>query len=196
MDILTLELFEVTASQALREVQRALDSRQDLPLRIHGSDEVVLHNVRRFLDKLGRPHRTLQQDVRSWRLEVDAAAPSPQPKAAELRPAFADPKPPPKPVLVLRGAFSPGDRVLGRRLLLGVLAALEEGTPWVCLAHEGLELLEDPAAQALLEGLEAKGIEVRVSDASRAYHQLAPPFASLADEIWQRLAARGELTVL
>jgi hypothetical protein len=197
VDILTLELFDVTASEALRELQRALEAHRGLPLRINGADDMVLHNVRRFLGRNGRGHRMIHEGPKSWRLEVDALAAAPDPAPAQvLHPAFPEPKPARRPLLVLRSAFLPGDRVLGRRLLLGVLAAAAEGTPWVCLAHDALDLLEDDAAMEILEGLEARGIQVRVSEASRAYHLLAPPFASMADEEWQFLAARGDLTVL
>lgn len=197
VDILTLELFDVTASQALRELQRALDAHGGLALRISGSEDMVLHNVRRFLERLGRVHRVVEQGPRAWRLDVDPLAGGAEPvPAAALHPAFVESKPAPSPLLVLRSAFSPGDRVLGRRLLLGVLAAAGEGTPWVCLAHDALELLEDPGAMEVLEGLEARGVPVRVSEGSRAFHRLAPPFASMADGEWQALAARGGLTVL
>lgn len=199
MDILTLELFDVTASQALREVQRALDEHGGLALRISGSDELLLHNVRRFLERNGRAPRLVKEGGKAWRLDVDAAAPgpAPMPQPAEvLHPAFQEPKRSARPVLVLRSAFTPGDRVLGKRLLLGVLAAVPDGTPWVCLAHDALELLEDPPAVEILENLEARGINIRISEGSRAYHLLAPPFASMADEDWQGPAARGELTVL
>jgi hypothetical protein len=198
VDILTLELFDVTASQALRELQRAIDTHGTLALRVNGSDEMVLHNVRRFLERNGRPYRVVQDGPRAWRLEVDATGPPApaSPPAAELRPAFLEPKPTPKPVLVLRSAFAPGDRVLGRRLLLGVLGAVADGTPWVCLAHDGLELLDDPMALEILEALEARGIPIRISETSRAYHLLAPPFASMDDGEWQPMAARGEVTVL
>ncbi len=193
MDILTLELFDLTASQAVRELQRALESHGALALRISGSEEMVLHNVRRFLERNGRGHRVVQEGARAWRVDVDPPQAAPAPAAA-LTPAFRPPLP--KPVLLLRSAFLPGDRVLGRRLLLGVLAEVEDRTPWVCLAHEALELLEDPAAVELLERLEARGIRVLVSEGSRAYHLLSPPFASLPDVQWMPLAARGELILL
>ncbi len=191
MDLLTLELFDVTASQAVRELQRALESHGGLAMRISGSEDLVLHNVRRFLERSGRGHRVAQEGARAWRVDVDPPQALPVPAPA---PAFRPP--PPKPVLLTRSAFLPGDRVLGRRLLLGVLEAVEDRTPWVCLAHEALELLEDPAAVELLERLEARGIRVFVSEASRAYHLLSPPFASLPDGQWQGLAARGELVLI
>ena len=195
MDILTLELFDMTASQAVRELQRALESHGALALRISGSEEMVLHNVRRFLERNGRGHRAVQEGARAWRVDVDPPQAAPAPvQVVALTPAFRPPQP--KPVLLLRSAFLPGDRVLGRRLLLGVLAEVEDRTPWVCLAHEALELLEDPAAVELLERLEARGIRVLVSEGSRAYHLLSPPFASLPDVQWQALAAHGELIQL
>lgn len=186
MDILTLELFGVTASQALRELGQVLDRDPGIPLRILGEDETVLHNVQRLLERRFRPFRVVSAEARSWRVDAEAKA----------RPAALDLPPAPPPVLVVRSAFTPGDRALGRRLLLGVLARIAPGTPWVCLAHDALELLEDPAALDLLESLESKGIPVRVSEGSRAYYRVETPFETLEDAVWQDLAARGAVTVI
>jgi hypothetical protein len=184
VDILTLELFGVTASQALRELGRVLDRDPGIPLRIVGEDETVLHNVQRLLERRFRPFRLVSSDVRAWRVD------------AEAKPTATVPEHPPPPVVVLRSAFTPGDRALGRRLLLGVLSRIRPGTPWVCLAHEALELLEDPAAQEILDGLQARGITVSVSEGSRAYHRLETAFQVLEDVVWQDLAAKGAVTVI
>lgn len=186
MDILTLELFGVTASQALRELGQVLDREPGIPLRILGEDETVLHNVQRLLERRFRPFRLVSADPKDWRVDAEA---KPTAVALEL-------PPPPPPVVVLRSAFTPGDRALGRRLLLGVLSRMAPGTPWVCLAHEALDLLEDPGALEILEGLEARGVGVRVSEGSRAYHRLETAFAVLEDAIWQDLAAKGAVTVI
>ena len=100
-------------------------------------------------------------------------------------------------MLLLRSAFAPGDRALGRQLLLGVLEHLEEGTPWILLAHEALELLEDPRALEILHNLRDRGIPVRLSRRSQEYlgHSGAP-FEPMEDAEWQSILARGGLNVL
>ena len=102
-----------------------------------------------------------------------------------------------KPVLLLRSAFAPGDRALGRRLLLETLAHLEPGTPWLCLAHQAVELLDDPGAVAILEGLVGRGVPVHVSASSLVHvGQESPGFDLVPDEGWQKLLARGGVTIL
>lgn len=192
MDILTLELFGVTASQALRELGQVLDRDPAVPLRILGDDETVLHNVQRLLERRFRPFRVVSAEARAWRVDAEARPAAAAPVAAPAAP----PAPAPPPVLVLRAAFTPGDRALGRRLLLGVLSRIAAGTPWVCLAHEALDLLEDPAAVGILEDLAARGVPVRVSEGSRAYLRLETPFEGMDDGVWQALAGKGALTVL
>ncbi len=86
---------------------------------------------------------------------------------------------------------------MGRRLLLATLAHLEPGTPWLCLAHQAVELLDDPGAVAILEGLRGRGIPVQVSAASLVHGGQAPMgFEQVADDDWQKLLARGGVTVL
>jgi len=190
VDILTLELFGVTASQALRELGLVLDRDPGIPLRVLGDDETVLLNVQRLLERRFRPFRVVSAEARAWRVDAEA-------KAVQAAPAPAPAVPPPSPpVLLLRSAFTPGDRALGRRLLLGALARVGPATPWVCLAHEAVELLEDPAAMEIFEALEAQGTRVRLSAETCAYHRLQPPFELLDDAVWQELAARGALTLL
>jgi hypothetical protein len=139
MDILTLELRDVTVFQALVELRALLAEHPGEALRVLGEDETLRVNVLSFLERQDRRVHVLAQGVR-WELEVGGTprptpAPPPGAPAQDLR-----------PVLVLRSAFSPGDRALGRRLLLETLTLLEPGTPWLFLAHQGLELLDDPVA--------------------------------------------------
>lgn len=194
MDILTLELFDVTVSQALREVRDAMDRHPGMPLRILvDSDEMVRSNLERLLERQGRPSVPRNLGGR-WQFDLPASSVQATPvPAAEPRPVLVSHP----PVLMLRNAFAPGDRALGRQLLLGVLATLQTGTPWVLLAHDALELLEDPAALECLKGLEARGIPVRLSEASAAFlGRREAPFPIVADTSWQSALGRGELTVL
>jgi len=90
MDILTLELFDVTVSGALREISRAVDDHPELPLRILlGGDEMLHHNILRFLERHGRAPR-LRSEGGHWR--IDAAG-----LAAPPPPAPPPPPPPPQP---------------------------------------------------------------------------------------------------
>ncbi len=190
MDILTLELLDVTVFQALLELRAQLAEHPGEPLRIRGEDEMLRVNVAGYLDKQGRGVRQTQQG-NQWELVV----------AAVFKPAVAPtavaPLATPHPALLLRSAFAPGDRALGRRLLLETLALLEPGTPWLCLAHQAVELLEDPGAVAILAGLQGRGIPVRVSASSLAHARMEDGgFDQVPDVDWQRLLARGLLTVL
>ncbi|NTW86290.1 MAG: hypothetical protein HGB30_09030 [Holophagaceae bacterium] len=188
MDILTLELLDVTVFQALLELRALLAEHPGESLRILGEEELLRLNVVGFLEKQGRIVRVTRPGT-PWELQV---APASRPLAPVLPAA-----PPRLPVLLLRSAFAPGDRALGRRLLLETLAQLEAGTPWLCLAHQAVELLEDPGALAILEGLRGRGIPIHVSAASLAHGGLGPTaFDQVADEGWQKLLSRGGLTVL
>jgi hypothetical protein len=145
-------------------------------------------NVTGFLEKQGRSVRPIRQGGQ-WELQVAQAA-RPIPLVSPVAPTI-------HPVLLLRAAFAPGDRALGRRLLLETLSRLEPGTPWLCLAHQAVELLEDPGAVAILEGLRGRGIPVHVSAASLVHGgQEGAGFDQVADEGWQKLLARGGVTVL
>jgi len=68
--------------------------------------------------------------------------------------------------------------------------------PWLGLALDGLELLEDPQARAILEQLQARGTPVRISRESQLFALEPAAFEIMEDSRWQRLAGRGELTVL
>ena len=213
MDILTLELFDVTVSEALREINRALEAHPGLPLRILlGGDRMLQHNIQRFLDRLGRS-AVLRPDGSAWRFDVGgiplagmpvggtplagASHPAPAPPAP-IRAAPAPeriPAPSPRPLLITCSHLGQGSHDLGRRLLLGVLRELDPAVPWVGLALDGLELLEDPQARALLEQLQARGTRVRISRESQMF-ATDGGFEVMEDSRWQRLAGRGELTMI
>lgn len=188
MDILTLELLDVTVFQALLELRGLLGDHPGEPMRIRGEDDLLRVNVAGFLEKQGRTARLIRQGGQ-WELQVAQAA-RPVPLVSPAAPAI-------RPVLLLRSAFAPGDRALGRRLLLETLSHLEPGTPWLCLAHQAVELLEDPGAVAILEGLRGRGIPIHISAASLAHGgQETAAFDLVPDDGWQKLLARGGVTVL
>jgi len=202
MDILTLELFDVTVSEALREINRALESHPAMPLRILlGGDRMLQHNIQRFLDRLGRA-AVLRQEGAVWRIDVAGAgasnpvpaAPAPAAPPAILRPAAQAGAV--RPLLLTRSHLGQGGQDIGRRLLLGLLRELDAAVPWVGLALDGLELLEDPQAKALLEQLQARGIPVRISRESQLFALEPAAFEIMEDSHWQRLAGRGEVTIL
>jgi hypothetical protein len=210
MDILTLELYEVTVSEALREVQRVLEAHPSLPLRILlGGDGMLHHNLVRFLERNGRS-ALLRAEGSRWRIEVGGHAPAratalpaparPLPLPASLPApvaAQAAPQPEPRrPILLTRSSLGQGSAAIGRRLLLGVLRELDRGVPWLCLALEGLELLDDPQALRILEAIQAQGTPVRISRESQLFPTEAGPFEVMEDSHWQRLAGRGEIIIL
>jgi hypothetical protein len=86
---------------------------------------------------------------------------------------------------------------VGRRLLLGVLRELDPQVPWVGLALEATELLEDAEGLALLRSLQARGTAVRISRECLLFPD-GPEgaFETIEDSQWQRLAGKGELTIL
>lgn len=202
MDILTLELFDRSVSQVLSELNRALEEHPTMALRVYlDGEEMLLHNVQRLLERQGRKSTTTSLGS-SWQVDVPAAAPkakspmvpptvSPNPEAAPKAATAA------KPVVLLHSAFSPGDRALGRRLLLGILHQIEPPTPWLLLAHEALELLQDPHALEVLEGIRQRGVPVRLSQESLAYWNLPPgSFETVEDALWQSLVGRDALVIL
>lgn len=200
MDILSLELYDLTAFQALVELRRVLEEHPTTILRASGDDETVRLNVIRFLEKEGRAVKILS-DGRPWQLEVAGGARTirsvvPVAVAVPALIPMALPVAAPRPVMLLRSAFAPGDRGLGRRLLLDLLRNLDARVPWLGLAHEALDLLEDPIAREVLVDLQARGLRVRISLASLAYlGREVDPFEALEDLEWQGPAGRGELTL-
>jgi hypothetical protein len=200
MDILTLELFDVTVSRALLEVRSAMERHPGLPMRIVvDSDEMLRLNLERFLERQGRPP-SIRPLGSHWQLDVPGTAtPAPAPPPVVHSPIVPEVRLPeaPRPALLLRSAFAPGDRALGRQLLLGVLEHLDPATPWLLLAHEALELLEDPRAMETLRTLQARGVRLRVSRQSLDYlGHLESPFEPMEDGEWQSVLGRGGLTLL
>jgi hypothetical protein len=183
MDILTLELLDVTVYQALLALREHLQAHPLEAFRVTGQDEVVRGNVVRFLEKQGR-HVDPSTQGRSWVLTVESLGSA---RGSLVR------RP---PVLITRAALTPGDRALGRQLLLGVLRNLDRGVAWVCLAHEALDLLEDPIAQEALERLREDGLAIFVSEASQSWRGEAAAFPLMKDEVWQEALGKGELTLI
>jgi len=197
MDILTLELFDVTVSEALREISRVLDGHPGLPLRILlGNDKMLQHNIQRFLDRLGRP-AVLRAEGNGWRMDV-AGPPqqAPGPTLPPPAPRIFQAVPGGKALLLTRSYLGQASQGIGRRLLLGLLRELDPAVPWVGLALDALELLEDPQALAVLEQLQARGIPVRISRESQLFPLEPAAFEIMEDSQWQRLAGRGEITLL
>lgn len=182
MDSRTLDLFDVSAYQALVALREMLQRHPLEGFTVRGEDDTIRANVERQLEKQGRRAKESRQG-RHWLLVVE---PLGHGGALAKRP----------PVLLLRSAITPGDRALGRRLLLQTLRTLDRGVPWVCLAHEALALLEDEEAMEILHHLRDEGIAVFMSPASRHFHRAEAVFPDLADEVWQGPYGRGELTVL
>ena len=212
MDILTLELSDVTVSEGLREVNRVLETHPGLPLRILiGGDAMLLHNIQRFLERSGRTAAPFREGS-GWRIEtagrdapapqraqapiarvIPAAAAQQAEPAARVLPAPAGPR----PLLLTCASLGPGNGGVGRRLLLGVLRELDPQVPWVGLALEATGLLEDGEALALLKAIQARGTPVRVSRDSLLFPD-GPEgaFEVMEDSMWQRLAGKGDLTII
>lgn len=195
METLTLELLDTTVGQAMMELQAVLRQNPATALYIVlGPDETIRHNLLRLLEKHGRQVESHRQGS-TWHLEVSGTRTAVLPLPATS--PSPCPKPSIKPVLVLRSAFTPGEPSLGRRLLLGVLQSLGSGTPWLGLAHQGIELLEDPMAMQVLAGCQDRGIPVRLSSESLLFMGGDPgPFEVMEDQEWQRLLGRGDLTLV
>jgi hypothetical protein len=199
MDILTLELFDRSISQALGDLNRALEEHPGMALRIFlDGEEMLLHNVQRLLERQGRKSTAIPLGGQ-WQIDVAPSAAKPTPiihAAPSLELAFKAPAAA-KPVVLLHSAFSPGDRALGRRLLLGILRQIALPTPWLLLAHEALDLLQDPHAMEVLMELRRAGVPVKVSRESLTYWKSQPgPFEIAEDEEWQALVGRDGLVLL
>jgi hypothetical protein len=195
MSIVTIELFDLTVSQAVMEVQRALESHSDSAFRIVLEDETHKYNVVKLLDKRGRSYKTkIQGSIET--IEVGAIRKSAYPAPAVVIPAAAKPKPDPiKPVLVLSGSLGDGDKIIGRRLLLEIIRRADKRIPWIGIAHEGASLLGDQAGLKTLKGIQASGVPVRVSRECMMFHpEEASGFETMEDSEWQALLLAGKAT--
>ena len=93
MDMLTLELLDVTVFQALLELRALLAEHPGESLRILGEEELLRLNVVGYLEKQGRIVRVTRQG-NPWEVQV---APASRPLASVVPAA-----PPRLPVLLLR----------------------------------------------------------------------------------------------
>lgn len=193
MDIITLELFDLTVSQAMLEVQRVLKTHPGSPIRIVLDDEMHKLNVVKLLEKQGR---SVSISVQGQLETIDVKG--------EKRPTFLppaavipiEPKPAPiPPVLILSGSIGIGDQTMGRRLLIEVLRRADKQIPWIGIAHEGAAILRDPAGFKLLQNLAASGVPVRVSKESMMFYpEETSTFEAMEDSEWQTLMLKGNIT--
>jgi len=193
MDVVTIELFDLTVSQALQEVQRAMEANPASALRILLDDEMHQHNVIKLLDKHGR---SVELSSSGQLVTIDVKATN-KPKLmlpaqvipADYRPAKA------QPVLILSGSIGAGDPNVGRRMLLEILRRADKQIPWVGLAFEGGALLRDPAGAKVLRGLVSAGVPVRVSrECEMFYPEETAGFEVMEDSEWQTLLLKGNAT--
>ena len=73
MDILTLELLDVTVFQALLELRGLMADHPGEAMRIRGEDDLLRVNVTGFLEKQGRAVRVVRQGA-LWELQVGQAS--------------------------------------------------------------------------------------------------------------------------
>jgi len=193
LDIVTIELFDLTVSQALLEVQRVLDTHPGSAIRVVLDDETHKRNVIKLLDKYGR---TINVHTHGQIATIDVNAIK---KPTFLPPAVivpVEPKPAPiPPVLILSGSIGIGDPLIGRRLLLEVLKRADKHIPWIGIAYEGASILTDPTGLKVLKNLRASGISVRVSRDCAMFHpEEADGFEVMEDSVWQAPLLKGNVT--
>lgn len=198
MEPRVLDLLDLTVSQAVLMLHQALEEAPHEALDVvFPPEEMLRDNLMRVLAARGRA-ASLRRDQGYWLLEVGAArahaAVAPLPPPAVIH---APVLPGPRPVVITRDGFGIGRSGLGRRLLLGVLEQVPEGTPWLVLILDGVLLLEDTQGLAGLRQLLDRGIPVRVGRGSSVLlGEAAEGFEILEDVVWQRALAGGEATVL
>ncbi|MDR0499315.1 MAG: hypothetical protein LBH03_06255 [Holophagales bacterium] len=193
MDTITIELFDLTVSQALIEVQRVLDTHPNSAISIVLDDEMQKRNVIKLLDKHGRSVNVYNQ---GQMLIIDVIALK---RPTYLPPAVVIPVEPKlapiNPVLILSGSIGIGDPLMGRRLLLEVLKRADKHIPWIGIAYEGFSILKDTAGLKILRNLAASGVSVRVSkECMMFYAEEASGFEVMEDSEWQSLLIKGNVT--
>ncbi len=189
-----LDLLDLTVSQSVLMLHQALEDHPGEALDVAiPPEEMLRDNLVRLLAQRGR-QAGVHREQGWWRLEIAptslASLPTviPLPPPPVLKPAL-------RPALLLRESLGAGRSGQGRRLLLGVLRQLPEGTPWLVLALDGLHLLEDPEAVRVLEELQGRGIPVLLSRECALLTE-NDGFEIQEDLIWQRALAGGQVTVL
>jgi TusA-related sulfurtransferase len=202
MDIVTLELFDLTVSQAVLEVQRVLDANPGRALRIVMDDEMHKHNVIKLLQKQGL---TIQVSSQGQVVTIDVKASKNEAKEGQ-RPAYLPPAPvksveprpaPIQPVLILSSSIGAGDPMVGRRMLLEILRRVDKQIPWVGIAHEGASLVRDPIGLKALKEIMASGVPVRISKESKLFYpDETSGFEAMEDSEWQMLLLKGNITKL
>jgi TusA-related sulfurtransferase len=202
MDIVTLELFDLTVSQAVLEVQRVLDANPGRAVRIVLDDEMHKHNVVKLLQKQGL---TLQTSSQGQVVTIDVKASKNKAKDAQ-KPAYlppatfmsAEPRPAPiPPLLILSSSIGAGDPMVGQRMLLEILRRVDKQIPWVGIAHDGASLVRDPVGLKVLKEIVASGVPVRVSNESKLFYpDETSGFEAMEDSEWQMLLLKGNITKL
>ena len=199
MDIVTLELFDLTVSQAVLEVQRVLDANPGGAVRILLDDETHKRNVIKLLEKHSR---SFNMQAQGPVVTIDAKATKGSKRSIPLKPAppvaviQAEPKQPAiPPVLVLNDSLPAGDPVTGRRLLLAILRRADKTVPWIGIACEGASMLRDAAGLKALQEIQASGTPIRVSRECLLFHpEEASEFEVMEDSEWQGLLIKGKAT--
>ncbi|MDR2561469.1 MAG: hypothetical protein LBC63_06845 [Holophagales bacterium] len=193
MDVVTIELFDLTVSQALQEVQRVMDANPASAIRILLDDEMHKHNVIKLLDKHGRAVE-LSSSGQLVTIDVKAINRPKLTPPAQVIPADYKPLRT-QPVLILSGSIGAGDPNMGRRLLLEILRRADKQIPWVGIAFEGGVLLRDPAGAKVLRGLVSAGVPVKVSrECQMFYPDETEGFEVMEDSEWQTMLLKGNAT--
>ena len=193
VDIVVTELFDLTVSQAVLEVQRVLDTHPHSNVSIVLDDEMHKHNVIRLLEKQGR---TVSIGTQGQIVTIEVKALD---KLVHLQPAPVVPTEPKPvqihPILILGSSIGVGDQVTGRRLLIEILRRVDLRIPWVGIAHEGASILNDAAGLKALRELAASGIPVRISrECKMFFPEEASGFDVMEDSEWQTLLLMGKVT--
>jgi hypothetical protein len=193
VDIVVTELFDLTVSQAVLEVQRVLDAHPGSPIRIVLDDEMHKHNVIRLLEKQGRQVSVSAQGQLVTINVKELSKPKYLPPAPVIP---ATPKPAPiLPIIVLSGSIGNGDPMMGRRLLIEILRRADKQIPWIGLAHEGASIFRDASGLRAMKDLAASGVRVRVSRESKMFYpDETAGFEDMEDSEWQTLLLKGAVT--